>query len=280
MITAVVEGFAGLALVAGRLVPLALTLTTISAGIGMLHSAAEQAASDGGHLDRTRIGAALAVTALAVTAMAGTHHIRSRTAKDRARAVERAAGQARQAAEADRAHQLELQRAEVERAAQERQDAERFARAERAHELELQRSRAFAEQEQARLALEAERIRAAQDEARAAAAQARAVAEQQQAAAEQARAQTERQRAADEQRRAAAEQASRTAERERARAERQRAEYEQRLRDDRAFARAEWAERGWGADTLAAKIGVSSGRARALVAEWRSAAAEETAIGA
>jgi hypothetical protein len=283
-ITAVVEGFTVAALVAGlyarALVPIALTLTWVSACTGQLHAAAEHAAELGGTLDRPQVAAALVVCTLMVIGPALMHVLRGRVAREHAaweavQAAKRAA-----AAEAERAHQLELQQAEAERAEQERRDAERFAAAERAHELELLRSRAFAEQEQARLALEAERVRAAQDEARAAAERARAEAEREQAAAEQARAAAEQRRAADEQRRADAEQARRAAEQERARAEQARAAYEKRLRDDRAFACTEWLQHRWDADDLAAKIGVSSGRARALVAEWRSAAVEEAAVGA
>jgi hypothetical protein len=163
-ITLVVEGFAALALVAGRLVPLALTLTTISAGIGMLHSASVQAATDGGRLDQARVGAALAVTALAVTAMAGTHHIRARTAQARARAVDRAIEEERRALEAERAHQLETARAEAARIDAERAAEDRAQQAAHDRAMEAQRQTAWSDTERARIALEAERVRAEAEE--------------------------------------------------------------------------------------------------------------------
>ncbi len=303
-ITATVEGLTLAALLAGQhargLLPTALALTWVSASVGTLHAAAEEAHRLGRPLDRQAAASALLVCLLMVCAPALMHRLRARVNRAHIRAghVER---EARAAAERER-----VEREAVERAA-EREHAAHVADAARAHERELERSRNYAEAEQARLALERTRIeqehaeRLAQQQAAAEHARARAAAEQAQAErqradaervraeaerqTEQARAQTEQARAVAEQTRAAAEReralAEHRAERERAAAEQARAAAEQErasLRSDRTLARAEWERREEAGRPMTTAevmdlLEVSPGRARAICAEWRNATA-------
>jgi hypothetical protein len=173
-VTVVIEGTTGLAILARRHVALALSLSTVSALVGMAQSglARTGALARGASWSRltdpdvvVALGASAVLTGLAITALAVTHRIRQHDADQRAAVEQAAVERACRAADADRAHQLELERAAAERAEQERRDAERFAAAERAHELEMQRARAFAEQERERITLSREADARAREEA-------------------------------------------------------------------------------------------------------------------
>lgn len=266
-ITAAVEGLTLAALLAGRLagglLPTALVLTWVSALVGTLHSAAEEATRHGRALDVQAAASAALVCVLMVLAPALMHRLRLR--------VQRAcqAGVHRIRQRVEQAEREAAERAAAERAA-EREAAERQAAAVRAHELQVQRARAFAEQEQARLRLDHARADQARAEAERARADAERVRAQAERAAEQERAATERQRAAAEQARLDAERRQAQAEQERAAAERQRAS----LRGDRELARAHWADREAGGTPMtvaeiAELLAVTESRARAVVADWR-----------
>jgi hypothetical protein len=171
-LTVVIEGFASLTITLGRLVPLALTLTTGSALVGMLHAAMAHASAVGeARADPVRLGSAGALTALVVTALAGTHHVlKARRAAahaavdaDRARAAQDLADADRRAQEAEDAEATRVQAAldaqhrralEAERArswaVQEQERAAARERAEqRAHELALTEARERAQVERA-----------------------------------------------------------------------------------------------------------------------------------
>jgi len=141
----------------------------------------------------------------------------------------------RSADQARRDQEAREQQAERERAAAEQrradaEQAERQAAAAHARALELTRAQAWARRDE--LALEVELAR-------------------EQTAAEQTRAAAEHERASAEQQRA-----------EQALAERMRA--------DRGFAREQWMIHRWGDAELADLLGLSAGRCRALIAEWRA----------
>jgi hypothetical protein len=266
-ITAAVEGLTLAALLAGRLagglLPTALGLTWISAAVGTLHAAAEQATRTGRVLDTQTTTSALLVCVLMVLAPALMHRLRVRVNAEHAAALT----VARQRAETA-ARELAERRA-AERAAQ-REAAERDAERQRAHELALQRSRAFAEQEQTRLHLEHARAEQARADAERQAEQARAAAEQERAQAEQERAQAERDQAAAEQARADTARRRQQTEHQQAQAEQHRAA----LRADRDLARAHWADREATGTPMSIRevaelLDVSDSRARAIVADWR-----------
>jgi hypothetical protein len=128
-----------------------------------------------------------------------------------------------------REQQAERERAAAEQRRADAEQAERAAAAAHARALELTRAQAWARRDE--LAAETELARV-------------------QAAAEQARAAGDQQRAAVEQQRA-----------EQALAERMRA--------DRGFAREQWLIHRWSDGELAVLLGLSAGRCRALIAEWR-----------
>jgi len=283
-ITAAVEGLTLAALLAGRLagglLPTALALTWVSAAVGTLHAASEQATRTGHQMTGQTTTSALLVCALMVLAPALMHRLRVRVHTEHATALAAAR------ADADALAREQADRQAAERTAQ-REAAERDAAAAREHELAVQRARAFADQEQTRLHLEharAEQARAEAEhraeQARAQAAGQRAAIEREQAAAEQARADAEQRRARAEQARIASEQARAEAERrtrtDQAQAEQQRAA----LRTDRALARAHWADREttnpMTAREVADLLDISDGRARAVVADWRRQTASAT----
>jgi hypothetical protein len=289
-ITLVIEGFAAVALGAGRLVWLAIGLSTASAAVGLYRSVVEADIAAGRSVTPEQLGVAAAVTLLAGIALGGTHYIRSRVTAERAAA---AAEAARLAAEQDE----QREQARAERARAERAESDERARVEHERAVELQRLRQWEQQQTAeqQLAVErlrveselqAERIRAEAEQARAATEQARAAGEQAAARAEQARARTERARTDREQltarARAEAEQRAEQA----AAAERRAAvtaSEAQRIRTDRAYARQVWNRERWSFAETAERLGVAVSRARAIVAEWQrelpatDSAAEQTA---
>lgn len=247
-ITATVEGFTALAVLAGRLVPLALTLTTGSTLVGMLRTALDHR----GALDQFTVGAAVATTALAVAALAGTHHVRRQASAE----VVRAAQLAEQAAVA------------LEQVADEREQARQRAADDEA--LRVRASRAAEQAAARRHELELERLAADRERGRLYLEQERADREQERADRERERATAERQQAAAEH---LAEQNRVRAERERLVVEQEQAEAE-RLRTDRGAAYVHWAdreeERPMTTAEVAAMLGVTAGRARAQIADWRT----------
>ena len=145
-VTATIEGAAGAALVAGRHVAAALTLTGCSVLVGAVWSA-HHAHPLTGPTD-PRILLAVAVTTLAVSGMALAHRVR-------ARLLEQWARQARQDAEASR----RARAADDERARQAHEQVRADADAARRHEVEVERQRRWADDAAARTALDLERVR-------------------------------------------------------------------------------------------------------------------------
>lgn len=140
-LTALIEGAAGSAILAGRLVPAALALTGSSVLLGTLQSA--------GALPRTApVVLAAGVTLLAVASLLLVHRVRAGVQRARAaRAAESAHDARRMRAEED-----ERARAAADRA---RTDAD----AARRHEVEVERQRRWADEQAARTAVELERVR-------------------------------------------------------------------------------------------------------------------------
>lgn len=277
-ITLVVEGFAALTIWTGRLVPLALTLTTISALVGMLHAAAEHA----GALDPrgtswarfadpdvvTALAGGAVVTGIAVTALAGTHRIRRAVVDERAAA----AAAVREREDLERVRELEHERELSARAVEAEERAAREQRAEmaarRAHEETQQRARLFADQERARLDVERARLAVDAEQARAATERARADAER----AENARLDRERTE------KARAERAARPADTAPAAPPAERAPRaprtaavdevtERAVRRD--WERAEGTPEQWTGDALAARLGVHPATGRKTAQRWR-----------
>jgi hypothetical protein len=207
-----VEGFLFLALLAGRLVPLALALTASSMLLGVLRSAADHGVHG---LDWLAVAQSLGITVAAVIVLAGTNNIRE---------LQRAAEQAERTAAAER--------------------AEREREAERAHVRELQRTRAYADGERARL--EAEQLAAERAHALALA----------QTHAERSPERPERSPRPPSARRAATRLDDVTARR--------------REQVQGAWSAREHSDRPMTGPEVAQALGVSKGRARGIIADWRA----------
>lgn len=165
-LTALIEGAAGSAILAGRLVPAALALTGSSVLLGTLQSAGALPSSD-------PVVLAVGVTLLAVASLLLVHRVRAGV--QRARSVEAARRAERDRAEADAEHERHLSALAV---------AEQATEAEHRRAMERDRGARFAEQDRARAELELERARAAREQTRADAEQTRALAERERADAE------------------------------------------------------------------------------------------------
>lgn len=147
-LTALIEGAAGSAILAGRLVPAALALTGSSVLLGTLQSA--------GALPRTGPGLlAAGITLLAVASLLLVHRVRA--AIERARAVEAAREDER--VRAERAQQAERDRQRAE-------EAELSRAAEHARAMERERAGRFADQDRFRAEAEIARARAEEERAR------------------------------------------------------------------------------------------------------------------
>lgn len=274
-ITVTLEGFTAYALAKGRLAWLGIGLSTASAGVGLYAALVGKATAEGQPVTWQEVVIAAVITALAGVALGGTHHIRSRTARERSEAAERAAALAHARAVEERAAAARL---EAERAARE----EEAAAADHERQRELARDARYAEQDRAmaeqrarELELQAERVRAEAERERATAEQNRAEGERFRAETE--RAAAERERVAGDAR-ARSERAERERE-DRARADREAAELRaaaertaeedaRKIRTSRRYARERWLDERWPAAELALRRGVSEGRARADIAEW------------
>jgi hypothetical protein len=229
-----VEGFLFLALLAGRLVPLALALTASSMLLGVLRSAADHGVHG---LDWLAVAQSLGITVAAVIVLAGTNNIRERSQAAAADAAARAAAAERERNELQRAAEQAERTAAAERAERERE-------AERAHVRELQRTRAYADGERARL--EAEQLAAERAHALALA----------QTHAERSPERPERSPRPPSARRAATRLDDVTARR--------------REQVQGAWSAREHSDRPMTGPEVAQALGVSKGRARGIIADWRA----------
>ena len=141
-VTGLVYSVAALAIVTSRLVPAALSLVWVSGIVGAIHAAGVKAKTEGVALDRMRVGTSIAVITIVVLAMAAVWYL-GQVAHERT--------QARDAAERARAEDAQAER---------KTDQERAAQARRDHELKLLQERQEAAERTARLAAEAEALRA------------------------------------------------------------------------------------------------------------------------
>lgn len=266
-VTALVEGAAGAAIIAGHYIGAALTLTGGSVLIGTLWSAAEQVRVD--HAtnpdlhpaatladDPARAAAAVGLTVLAVSGLALVHRVRARINAARTAIAEQAARREAEQARQDREHAARMARLEDERETKRLAAHSREADAQRRHDADMARQRAYAEQERVRLDAQAavaraELERSASDRARAEADRARAEASRQERAP----------RAAP--RRTAAPRPSAPDD---ITARRARAEWD----------RAELAGAPLTGAQLGALLGVTEGAARKIAQRWRNERAETT----